>query len=294
MSSPIRNRLSLFGLWSTPSFLKVIKSTAVLATSLAAIAAHAEDPDWWPKPAPRVSEDVLRAEILVLDAGFNTKLRVDNSAVLQGTEVAAEDDLGLQASQILAQGELTLLPGDHHLVRLSGLSSHRSASKFIEKEIVFDDQTYLVGERVDSELNLTMVGLTYGYRFLVRDRAELTGTFGIQVAQVQANALVRSRVLRDAESGVAPLPLAGLEGRFDLSKRWSFETRLQYLKVNISDVDGSILDWRLGLTWRANPHWLLGLGYRQFNVNVDSKNKSTPGFVDLTIGGPMLFMRASL
>jgi len=253
VSSPIRNRLHLFGIRSA-AILNVIRSTALVASLIAATSVHAKDPDWWPKPAPRVSEDVLRAEILVLTASFDTRLRVDNSAVLQGTEIAAEDDLGLQASQILAQGELTLLPGDHHLVRLSGLSSHRSASKFIEKQVVFDDQTYLVGERVDSELNLTMVGLTYGYRFLVRDRAELTGTFGIQVAQVQANALVRSRVLRDAESGVAPLPLAGLEGRFDLSKRWSFEGRVQYLTVNIRDVDGSILDWRLGLTWRMNPH----------------------------------------
>jgi len=293
VSSPICNRLHFTGLRSA-SFFIALKSAVLLTISVAATPAHAADPDWWPKPAPRVSEDVLRAEILVLQAGFDTKLRVDNSAVLQGTEIAAEDDLGLQTSQLLAQGELTLLPGDHHLVRLSGLSSHRSASKFIDKEIVFDDQTYLVGERVDSELNLTMVGLTYGYRLIARDRGELTGTFGIQVAQVQANALVRSRVLRDAESGVAPLPLVGLEGRFDLSTRWSFEARLQYLTVNISDVDGSILDWRMGLTWRANPHWLFGLGYRQFNVNVDSKNEGTPGFVDLTIGGPMLFMRASL
>jgi hypothetical protein len=270
------------------------KAFALAAISLSPFAARAEDPAWWPKPAPRVAEDVMRVEILVLDAGFDTKLRVDNSPILQGTDINAEDDLGLESSQILAQGELTLLPGTHHLVRLSGLSSHRSASELIEKQIVFDDQTYLVGERVDSELDLTMVGLTYGYRFLVRDRAELTGTFGIQVAQVDANALVRSRVLRDAESGVAPLPLIGLEGRFDFSKRWSFEGRAQYLTVNIDDVKGTILDWRAGLTWRANPHWLLGLGYRSFNVNVDSKNTGTPGFVDLTISGPMLFMRASI
>jgi len=294
VSSPIRDRHRFVHSRLISSLRSVIKALALCASSLVAMSAHAEDPAWWPKPAPRVSEDVLRAEILVLYAAFDTRLRIDNSAALQGTEIAGEDDLGLQASQTLAQGELTLLPGDHHLVRLSGLSSHRSASRYIEKEIVFDDQTYLVGERVDSELNLTMVGLTYGYRFLVRDRAELTGTFGIQVAQVQANALVRSRVLRDAESGVAPLPLVGLEGRYDMSTRWSIEGRAQYLSVNIDDVDGSILDWRLGLTWRSNPHWVFGLGYRQFNVNVDSKNGSTPGFVDFTIGGPMLFMRASL
>ncbi len=292
MSASVRSHALSFE--STPRVLQIVRCAGLLIGSLGAFCAHAEDPAWWPKPAPRVSEDLLRAEILVMNASYDTKLRVDNSPILQGTEIAAEDDLGLDSSQFLAQGELTLLPGTHHLVRLSGLSSHRSASQFIEKQIVFDDQTYLVGERVDSELNLTMVGLTYGYRFLVRDRAELTGTFGIQVAQVQANALVRSRVLRDAESGVAPLPFAGLEGRFDFSTRWSLEGRAQYLTVNIDDVDGSILDWRAALTWRSNSHWLWGLGYRSFNVNVDSKNQGTPGLVDLAISGPMLFMRASL
>src|SRR5690606_25114555 len=105
------------------------------------------------------------------------------------------------------QGEITLLPGKHHLVRLSGMSANRSAQQVLERTIDFDDQTYLAGERVDSKLDITMVGLTYGYRFLVRERGELTGTFGIQIADVEANAVVRSRVIRDAESGVAPIPL---------------------------------------------------------------------------------------
>jgi hypothetical protein len=139
-----------------------------------------------------------------------------------------------------------------------------------------------------------MFGLTYGYRFIVRERGELTATFGIQIASVDANAVVRSRVVRDSESGVAPLPFAGLEGRFDFSSRWSAEARVQYLTANIADVDGSIMDARLALTWRANPYLVFGLGYRSFSIDVDSRDEDDPGLVKLELSGPLLFARASL
>jgi hypothetical protein len=174
------------------------------------------------------------------------------------------------------------------------MSIQRSAQKNIESEIVFDDEIYEAGERVDSELNLTMVGLTYGYRFIARDRGELTATFGVQIADVESNAVVRSRVVRDAESGVAPLPTVGFEGRFDFSSRWSAEGRAQYLTAEIDEVEGSILDWRFALAWRKNPHLLFGLGYRSFTIEVDSQDEDTPGFVDMSIEGPLLFVRASL
>lgn len=277
--------------------LNALCRTAGAAVSLALFVPHAASaqlPDWAPKPPPRVSEDAVRAEVLVLQAGFDTNIRIDESLTEQGTKISAEDDLGLEDTDILVQGELTLLPGEHHLVRLSGMTTRRSAEKDIQTVIEFDDETYFIGERVSSELNLTMFGLTYGYRFLVKDRGELTGTFGIQIAEVEANAVVRNRVVRDSESGVAPLPLLGLEGRFDFSSRWSAEARVQYLTADIEDVDGSITDARLALTWRKNPHLVFGLGYRTFAIEVDSRNEDTPGFIDMSLDGPLLFMRASL
>ena len=62
------------------------------------------------------------------------KLRVDESPTLPGTEINAEDDLGLEDFQLLPQVELTLLPGERHLVRLSAFAMHRSADKRIEKD----------------------------------------------------------------------------------------------------------------------------------------------------------------
>lgn len=269
-------------------------TTPCLLGCLFSCAAFAQLPDWAPKPPPRIAEDKLRAEVSVFGANLDTSLRIDEALDVLGTEISGENDLALDDTKVLAQAEITLLPGQRHLVRLSGMAVRRSAATTLEREIDFDDQTYRVGERVDSELNLTMFGLTYGYRFVVRERGEFAGTFGVQLAEVEANAVVRSRVIREAENGVAPLPFIGLEGRVDLSERWSLEARGQYLTVDIEDVDGSILDARLALTWRKNPHLVFGLGYRTFDIEVDSRNEGTPGFVSMTIDGPLLFMRASL
>ena len=256
--------------------------------------ALAELPAWAPPPKPRVVEDRFRLEVSMLGSQIDTKLRVDQSLALPGTEIDAEDDLGLDNSAVMPQIELTLLPGQHHLIRLSGLSSRRDAQTVIDKEIFFDDQVYEPGERVDSKLDITLFGLTYGYRFIANDRAELTATFGIQVASVDANAVVRSRVLREAETGVAPLPLIGVEGRFDFTPRWSVEGRVQYLTANISDIDGNILDARIAGTYRFNPYLIIGIGYRTFSIDIDSKNEDDPGLVKLKFDGPLLFARASL
>jgi len=274
--------------------LLVIPLLALAPAVSGAADAPSNLPDWAPQPPPNVVEDRLRVEVNLFGASLETRLRVDESPTQPGTEINAEDDLGLDDTQLLPQVEFTLLPGERHLVRFSAFASHRSAQKVIDKDISFDDEDYLTGERVDSRLDLTMFGLTYGYRILLRQRSEITGTLGIQIADVEANAVVRSRVVRESESGVAPLPLIGVEGRYDFTQRWSAEARAQYLKVDVSQVDGSILDARLAVTWRVNPYLVLGLGYRTFQIEVDSKDEDTPGFVDLSIAGPLLFIRASL
>lgn len=287
---------------------KLALSVAVLGTamglglSLNCGVAHAAEknptndrlPQWAPKPPPNVIEDRFRVEVMTLSAGLDTDLRIDPTIATPGTPINAEDDLGLDDSDLLPLAEITLLPGERHLIRLSGFGIRRAAEKIIDRTIVFDDQTYLAGERVNSTLNLTMLGLTYGYSVLKTHRADVALTFGIQVIEVEANAVVRSRVVREAETEVTPLPLVGLEGRFDFNERWSAEARVQYLSVEFDEIDGTMLDARAALTWRKNPHLVFGLGYRNFAVEIDSRDIDTPGIVDLQMAGPLLFMRASL
>ena len=273
-----------------------IALSLVAGTSLAAETNPTNDklPDWAPQPRPTVSEDKFRAEVMMLGASYDTDLRIDPTLATPGTPINAEDDLGLDDSDLLPLAEITLLPGERHMVRLSGFGMRRSAQKRINRTIVFDDQVYQANELVDSTLNVTMLGLTYGYSVAKSDRLDVALTFGVQVIEVEANAVVRSRVVRESETGVTPLPLAGIEGRYDFNDRWSAEMRLQYLSVEFDEIDGSVMDARAALTWRKNPYLVFGLGYRMFGVEVDSQDIDTPGRVDAQMAGPLLFMRASL
>lgn len=274
---------------------------ACLALSLFSVA-HAADrkptndklPDWAPQPKPHVVEDRFRVEVMTLSADIDTDIRVDPTLATPGTLINAEDDLGLDDNKLLPLAEITLLPGDRHLIRLSGFSLRRSARKEIDQTIVFDDQTYLPGEPVDSTLNLTSVGLTYGYSVVKTRSVDVALSFGVQIVEVEANALVRRRVVRESETAITPLPLVGIEGRFDFNERWSIEARAQYLSVEFDEIDGSVLDARAALTWRMNPYLVFGLGYRTFDVQVDSRDIDDPGIFDLKMAGPLLFMRASL
>jgi hypothetical protein len=253
------------------------------------------------EPKPRVVEDLFRAEVSFVGATYDTRVRLDaDNSGLQNTDIDIEDDLGLDDMRSLVQGEITFLPGERHLLRLSGQATRRSANTLLQRTITFEDDTFVINGRVASKLDLTLFGLTYGYRFLKRERFELDGTFSIQIAEIDANITGRDangtqiRSAQDAEDGVAPIPLFGLEGRFDFGSRWSAEGRFQYVGANTEGIDASILDARLAVTWRQNPYLVYGVGYRRFDIDVDADRDNDSGRVDLSISGPMLFLRGSL
>jgi len=248
-----------------------------------------------PNPPPYAIEDRFRLEVGIVHSGYDTQVRLDPTPQNPGTLVSAEDDLGLEDSDTILQVELTLLPGDHHLVRLHGISMRRSGFATLTRNIVWDDETYLAGQRADSSLNISMIGLTYGWLPFRTDRYELGLTAGVQIADVEANVEVRAtNPPREPEEGIAPIPMIGLEGRYDFSRRWSIDGRYQYLSVGQDDVDAKLTDARFAVRWRQGQHLVLGLGYRIFDLNVESHSEDTPGFVALKMKGPMLFVQGSM
>jgi len=247
-----------------------------------------------PNPPPHAIEDRFRLEVDLVHSSYDTELRLDPSPQTPGTLVSGEDDLGLDDSETVLQVELTLLPGDHHLVRLHGISMRRNASHVLTRDIVWDDELYRAGQRADSSLNISMIGLTYGWLPFRNDRYELGLTAGIQIADVEANVEVRSQTVREPEEGIAPIPMIGLEGRYDFSRRWSVDGRYQYLSVSQDDTDAKLTDARIAVRWRQNQHLIFGLGYRIFDLNIESADADTPGFVALKMKGPLLFMQGSL
>lgn len=301
--------------------LSAVLSLAIGTLSLSA-PAHAQS-YLSPEPPRTAVDDRFRLEVDVLYGAYDTQVRLDEvvavggvDVVTPGTAVSGEEDFGLASTRFLGQVELTLLPGDHHMVRLNGLSMRRDGSETLTRNVSWDNDDFLVGERVDSHLNLSLIGLTYGYLPLRTDRYELGLSFGLQILSVSANAEVRSRMIRESESAAGPIPMWGIEARYEFTRRWSVDARFQYFGLNMielladvgdafgADVQdvydelanktGTIMDGRIALRWRQNQHLVYGLGYRYFDLDVQSPDSDPAGAVTLSLTGPMMFVQASL
>ena len=251
-------------------------------------------PPWEKNPPPRLVEDILRVEVNVMGASYDTTARVDSVPEEPGTVFNAEKDFKVDDAEYMVTGEITLLPGERHLLRLTGLNTQRDGHARLQRQIAYDDEVYEVNELVDSSINLRLFGLTYGFRLISNERMEITPTLGVQVGEYSTNAVVRARTVREPTGDVAPIPVIGADLRYDFSTRLSMEGRVQYMKVELDEIEARMVDWRVGVTWRFNPHFLVGAGYRAFTIDAESFDEDSSGLIDLSMKGPLLYLRASL
>ena len=248
----------------------------------------------WNKSKDAVVADRLAADIGAMWAQIKTEARVDESAEELGDEFSAEDDFGLAETKVMVMPELTLFPGKRHLIHLNGMTIKRSASTVLTRDILYSGDIYEAGRPVVSNLDLTFVGMTYGYQFIDRPRFNLAATVGIQIGDLKTNAEVVGEILREPTGDIAPVPVVGLESQAIFGRRWVVEARAQYSSISTADIEGKLLDARLAVLWQLNPHLGFGAGYRLFQLEVESFSDDSAGFVDMEFKAPLLFIRSSL
>lgn len=276
--------------------MRLLRFCVAGCSLLAGFGAQAEDKQmpWETTPPPRLIEDRLRLEVGLWDAGIDTTIRADATPQQPGTTLSGERDLGLRKQHWMPDFELTLLPGKRHLIRINGLNSRRDGQAMLNSTILFDGNTYSAGSLVKSTLNINLLGVGYGYRLIKTERYEVDTDISVQIASVEANAYVPANAQRTADSYVVPLPLIGVEGRWEVIPKWQLLGRYQWLGGSGGDVSGAIRDWRVGVQWQFSQHVGVGLHYRGFGINIDSSSNSHPGAVDIKYRGAQLEFRASM
>lgn len=276
--------------------MRYLKAWLGVSTLFAAMNTHAavQQMPWESSPPPRLIEDRFRVEVGLWDTNVATQIRADTTPQQPGTTLSGENDVGLSSHQSMPNFELTLLPGKHNLIRINAFNSRRDGQAVLSKSVLFDGNTYAVGSEVKSTLNINLIGVGYGYRVLKAERYELDADISVQIASVETNVYVPTQNIREADSDVVPLPLVGLEGRWEVIPKWNLLGRYQWLGGSSTNVKGAIRDWRVGVKWQFTQHLGVGLNYRGFGINVESSSSSHPGEVDIKYRGAQLEFSASL
>lgn len=115
---------------------------------------------------------------------FDTRLRVDNNTIGDGTGVDLENDLGFSSD------ETTFWVGGYwrfaakHRIGAAYFQFDRDASTTAKTDITIGDEIYPAGASLDSNFKFQVIPINYAYSFLKREKFELAGTIGLNWTKV--------------------------------------------------------------------------------------------------------------
>lgn len=250
-------------------------------------------------PPKKTRDDPMFDNAVTLSGSFvyanaSTGFRLDATDGTRGTDIDAEDDLGLKKHKVLGRGEATLRARPRHRVRLLHyfLPLDRDSSATLTRDIDYGDADYLTGDEVFSNFDLSLVAINYSYSFLRTERVELAAGVGVNIVDYNTRAVVPARRVEEGNDDSGAAPVVTFDGAWRFAGRWYAEGRAQWFKIDLSGVKGSFTAFDLNFLYRLHRNVLVGAGYTYADVSVETTEIGNTGRFDMKLGGPQLFLRA--
>jgi hypothetical protein len=271
----------------THDSLAALAAPALLA-ALAVSPARADEAYFSP------TNERVRISLGAMHMSSTTAIRADSSTGVAGTTVNGEHDFGLDASDFEPKFQATVRVAKRQRLSFDYFTLDRSGSTTLAgTPILFRDVTLLPGDPLRTKLSLRSFGITYGYSFWHSETLEIAGTLGVHATDVSAEARVQTqtRHIIQTEDQAGPIPTLGIDATWVVSKRFYVDGRAQYLKVNISNLDGTLGIYELDVLYRYRPNVSFAVGYSDFTADVTSSKRSQAGVFDFSTKGPEMFFR---
>jgi hypothetical protein len=265
---------------------------ALLVLLGGSVAAQAQD-RFGEKPPDPVFDATIAITAGLGYSWTDSTMRLDASDGTPGTPLDGERDLGLDGNEISGQLEVVLRPRPRHRIRLglNQLPSDRSAEHVAAGDIFFGDNVYVAGDELHSELRIRSWSAAYSYSFLRSPQAEVAASVGVTSIDLYAEVGVPARGLKETEERSLPAPQLGIEATLRFSDRWYGEARYQYVRLNASNVSGSLSQMNLALAFQFHPNIAAGLSYAQFAGDIRKQQSGDSGRLAYSNRGPQLFLR---
>jgi hypothetical protein len=262
---------------------------AGLGLALVAAVAHADGDYISP------TDDRFRVSLGAMRVSSTTTLRVDSSNALPGTTLTGENEFGLDSADFEPKFQVMVRAGVRNRLWLDYFTLDRTGSTVLEQPIVFHDVTLQPADPLQTELNLRMLGLTYGYSIWHGEKLELAATLGITSVQIAAQAKVATESvhINQSEDIAGPFPTPGIAATWVLSKHFYLDGRIQSLHLHIKEFAGSLEMAELAALYRFRPNVSFALGYTKLKADLASTKTHESGLFDFNTKGPEVFVRVS-
>jgi hypothetical protein len=293
MESPVKRR--------APAIIASL--TALLIAGVAGAAdrsapdAGAQSPRELLQPPPEEIDSPISDRFALRGSYFqpsmNTQLRYDRSPAQQGTLISAEGTLGMD--DWLHQGALEMMIRltPRQRLRADYLNFSRTGDVALGQMTYFGKDIFLPDERVQSSMDVRVLGLTYTYSMFRHERWELGLGLGLHLLEARGEAEVKARFVKEKFSAVSPFPSLVLDGTALITRRLSLNARVQYLRVNVSNVEGGYQNYHADVQFRVRPNLSFGLGYSSHALQVEGAAARFTGHFFMRGRGPEAFARVS-
>lgn len=200
---------------------------------------------------------------------FKGDLRVDGQG-LAGTELDMENDLGISKENY--PGVEAFLGVGNHEFRFAYSQVNLSGGNYINRNILFDGDAYLVGAYVESELNTNMFDLEYQYKFLNLENIlagfslGLIGRIKYFDGEVKMQSSTPGSVNYNREDFHIPIPMVGLGVNIGILAN-ILEARGEIVGMGYSD--SYFYDGMAELSFTPFPFLNIHGGYRAMSIKID-------------------------
>ncbi len=198
------------------------------------------------------------------------------SVDVPGTPIDGVTDLGFTSSRFY-DFRLVIRPAKKHKILVNYVPIKYEGDTVLQRDIVFNGETYHVGIPVQSTLEWRSVRLEYEYDFLYRDRGFAGLIVGADLAQVSAS--LRSPLVHGEVQESTPTPLVGGVARVYFVKNASITAKVQGFKLPESIDDQRryslrVFDVDVYATVNFTDNIGASAGYRDFDVTYRVKQDS--------------------
>jgi hypothetical protein len=221
---------------------------------------------------------------------LDSQTRIDGEAN-SGTDVDLESDLGLDRSDKVIRVDAYWRFAEKHRLDFSTFDLSRSATKLIERDIVWDDTTYPVSAEVDTTLDLAIYKAAYTWEFLKRGRSFLGATIGVYVADLGVSISAEAIGSSESDDVTAPLPVVGLRGEYRFAERWSIRGSAEVFIIEYGDYDGSLYDLFAGVDFSVTDNIAIGVGINSVQLDVGVSKSGFQGDLNWQYDGALAYLK---
>jgi hypothetical protein len=235
---------------------------------------------------------------------LNLRGRINGNIEAEGTIIDGtvvdfdrEFDFGGSHSLLLLGG--TWRPFDRHQLSFDYHRDTREGSRSLQRDIVFEGETFPVNARVDAKYQAEVYDLRYTYWAWLTQR----NAFGVSLGLVDYRVGLSLRgegtfsdtgtmqSLKASTDSDIPAPLLGLSYRHAFNERLRFFADAARFKARFHSVDGDVTDLHAGIEYFPWEHVGFAALYSIYEIDADVERHSLKGQLDLRSSGFQLLLR---